>query len=60
MNRYGFEHLRNRAVPAVDCDVALSAVFGSGLSAVEANVRHGFASYTEHLRRECGDLLVAE
>jgi hypothetical protein len=60
MNRYGFELLRNHAVPAVDCDIALSAVFGSGLSAVEANVRHGFTSYIEHLRRECGELLVAE
>lgn len=60
MNRYGFDLLRNHAVPAVDCDIALSAVFGSGLIAVEANVRHGFASYIEHLRSECGELLAAE
>lgn len=60
MNRYGFELLRKHVVPAAGCDIALSAVFGSGLSAVEANVRHGFTSYIEHLRRECAGLLVVE
>lgn len=60
MNRYGFDLLRERVVPVVDCDTALSAVFGSGLSAVETNVRHSLNSYIEHLRGECGGLLVAE
>ena len=55
---FGFDHLRDKVVPVVDCDTALRAVFGSGLDAVEGIVLAGFASYIRHLRNETGSLLV--
>jgi hypothetical protein len=58
MKLYGFDHLLDRAVPAVDCDTVLRAIFGSGLDAVETNVRGSFDAYIRHLRGETGSLLI--
>lgn len=60
MDRIGFEALRAKVVPALHCDTSLRAVFGSGLSADETNVRTALASYIEHLRGETGGVLVVE
>jgi hypothetical protein len=54
----GFNPIRDKVVPARDCDTALRAVFGSGLDATEDNVRAGLTSYINHLRSQTGALLV--
>ena len=58
VNQIGFDFVRARVVPALDCDTALRAIFGSGLDATEENVRSGLASYIEGLRKETETLLV--
>jgi hypothetical protein len=58
IDRLGFNPIRDKVVPARDCDTALRAVFGSGLDAAEENVRTGLASYVNHLRGQTGALLV--
>ncbi len=52
------EAVRDRVVPACDCDTVLRAAFGSGLTATEENVRHSLTAYTDHLRQETGPLLI--
>jgi len=58
MNVVGFDFVRNRAVPARNCDMALRAVFGSGLEATEVGVREGLMSYIYDLKGQTGALLV--
>ena len=58
MDAAGFDLVRTRAVPARNCDMALRAVFGSGLEATEASVRDGLANYVADLKRQTGSLLV--
>jgi hypothetical protein len=53
----GFEAVRARIVPAVSCDLAIRAVFGSGMQAEEANVAQGLDSYIADLRGRTGGLL---
>ncbi|MGH7170866.1 MAG: hypothetical protein ACRELG_11355 [Gemmataceae bacterium] len=58
IDRFGFECIRNKVVPARACDTVMRAVFGSGLSATEANVREGLDSYLGELRALSIDLLI--
>ena len=58
VNQIGFDFVRARVVPALDCDTALRAIFGSGLDATEENVRRGLASYIADLRKDTEMLLV--
>jgi hypothetical protein len=58
IDRYGFVSILNKIVPGRDCDTALRAIFGSGLSATEEQVRGGLESYINHLRKDTGALLV--
>ena len=58
INRFGFDHVRSRIVPASDCDTALRAAFGSGLEATEESVMHCLTAYVEYLRHETGPLLI--
>ncbi len=54
----GFAPVLTKVVPGRHCDTALRAVFGSGLSATEAGVREGLASYIDDLRRQTLDILI--
>ena len=54
----GFELVLERVVPARHCDIALRAVFGSGLEATEGGVREGLQSYIDALRKQTGSLLL--
>jgi len=58
IDRCGFVSVLNKVVPVRGCDTALRAVFGSGLSATEENVRAGLESYVNDLRKDTGKLLV--
>lgn len=58
IDRYGFNPVRDKVVPARDCDTALRAAFGSGLAATEANVRACLAAYIADDRRQTGALLA--
>lgn len=53
----GFEHVKSRVVPAIDCDVCLRSVFGSGLDAEEDQVRFALDGYISELRNATGTLL---
>ena len=59
LDRVGFAPILAKVVPNRHCDMALRAVFGSGLSATESRVREGLSSYIEDLRRQTIDLLVS-
>ena len=54
-----FVEIKNRIIPAKNCDTALQAVFGSGHYAEEKNVRDTLSSYINSLREESGTLLLA-
>ncbi|HBF33097.1 TPA: hypothetical protein DDW35_00900 [Candidatus Sumerlaeota bacterium] len=54
-----FVEIRNRIIPAKDCDKGLQAVFGSGDYAEEKNVRYALNSYINDLRQESGTLLLS-
>jgi hypothetical protein len=56
---FGFEAVRSKVVPGLDCDTAIRAVFGSGFASTERNVNDGLASYIRTLRTDTGSLLVA-
>lgn len=58
VDQRGFPAILVKVVPARQCDTALRAIFGSGLSATEVGVRSGLASYIDDLRRQTGTLLV--
>ncbi len=58
IDRFGFDLVRSKVVPASDCDTALRAAFGSGLEATEESVRHCLAAYIGYLRDETGPLLI--
>jgi hypothetical protein len=58
INHHGFDSVKNRIVPARECDTALKAIFGSGLQASEGGVKEGLESYIYNLRSSVGDLLV--
>ena len=58
IERLGFDSVRDRVVPARNCDTALRLVFGSGLTADESGVRDGLASYVGDLRSFTGGMLV--
>jgi hypothetical protein len=55
----GFALVRDKIVPARDCDTALRAVFGSGVEATEGNVLAGLDSYIAELRSLPVCLLVS-
>jgi len=59
LDHFGFDSMRDKIVPARQCNTALRAVFGSGLDATEDNVRAGLASYIMDLRNQTGALLIA-
>ena len=54
----GFETVRQKVVPARDCDTALKVAFGSGDQAQEDNVLGALEQYIQELRRDCPDLLM--
>lgn len=54
----GFETVRQKVVPARDCDAALKVAFGSGDQAQEDNVLGALEQYIQELRRDCPDLLM--
>lgn len=50
IQQFGFDHVKDKVVPAVDCDNALRAAFGSGLSATQENVMRTLDAYIIELR----------
>lgn len=54
----GFEAVKQKVVPARDCDTALKAAFGSGDRAQEDNVLWTLEQYIQELRRDCPNLLM--
>jgi hypothetical protein len=54
---YGFESVRDKVVPARECDQSIKAVFGSGALSTEQNAIATLTNYIETLRQETGDLL---
>jgi hypothetical protein len=54
----GFEAVKQKVVPARDCDTALKAAFGSGDRAQEDNVLWALEQYIQELRRDCPNLLM--
>jgi hypothetical protein len=60
IDHHGFEPVKRKIVPARECDKALRAIFGSGLTASENGVRDGLGSYVESLRSTTGSLLAAD
>lgn len=55
----GFAAVSGKIIPALDCDQALNAIFGTGLTASAAGVEDGLNSYIRELRGATGNLLVA-
>ena len=53
--RHGFEKMRDKIVPACQCDQALRAAFGSGMLAQEANVLIVLQDYFEDLENGNAD-----
>ena len=51
----GFDAVRASIVPAMKCDTAIRACFGSGYHALEESVIPALNSYIEELEREVGD-----
>lgn len=54
---YGFEAVRDKIVPVLECDKAMKAVFGSGKFSTPENSLATLNSYIETLREETGNLL---
>lgn len=54
----GFERVLQQVLPAVDCDTALRACFGSGELALERNVIEALEGYVEALRHDAPGLLA--
>jgi hypothetical protein len=59
IDQFGFGRVKDKVVPAVDCDQALRAIFGSGLLATKDGVLDGIDGYVADLRSSTGDLLLA-
>ena len=57
---FGFEHIRDKLVPYLDCDAALRAAFGSGKESTESNSVACLQEYIAELRGLPVDLLVVE
>ena len=58
IGHFGFDHVRSKVVPALDCDVALRAAFGSGVDSTEDNCVDCLNHYIDELRRLPIDLLL--
>jgi hypothetical protein len=58
VRHFGFDHVKNKVVPATGYDTALRAIFGSGLLAVQEGVEEGLVSYINDLRSTTGSLLA--
>ena len=54
----GFEHVKDKIVPARSCDTALRAAFGSGYAATESNVHFTLEGYINELRSLATDVLL--
>lgn len=50
IEQLGFDHVRNKVVPAMSCDTALRAAFGSGTDATAAAVQGALEAYIADLR----------
>ncbi|MGQ0507476.1 MAG: hypothetical protein ACT4TC_19395 [Myxococcaceae bacterium] len=59
IDKFGFEVIQAKVIPAVSCDTSLRAAFGSGINATEANVRAALNSYLLNLRGKAGGLLAS-
>lgn len=57
IEKCGFDEVKRRVVPAVECDSGLRAAFGSGLDAEEHQVIRVLDSYIEEMRNATGTLL---
>lgn len=55
---FGFRYTKQKVIPALNCDSALRAAFGSGQSALEATVLTALDAYINELRSLPVDLLV--
>lgn len=55
---HGFDPIKDKIVPARECDKALASIFGSGLAATAANVDQALNGYIGHLRSTTGLLLL--
>lgn len=53
----GFDHVKSKVAPAIDCDICLRVVFGSGHDAEEDQVRYALDAYISELRDATGSLL---
>lgn len=54
----GFEAVRAKVTPAIDCDKALQTAFGSGLLSSQENVEIALHSYFSELDHETKGLLI--
>jgi hypothetical protein len=55
----GFEHVKLKVLPALSCDTALRAAFGSGVNAAPTNVLQALDAYIAELRSLPVSLLVS-
>ena len=53
----GFERVKAKVVPAISCDTALRAAFGSGMAANCESVVHALNSYVEEIAVETAGLI---
>ena len=58
IQHFGFAYVKDKIVPALACDTALRAAFGSGDAATESNVLATLDGYINELRFLAIDLLV--
>jgi hypothetical protein len=58
IRRLGFEAVRTKVVPVMACDTAITACFGSGELATEANVVMALEGYITDLKRDAEGLLA--
>ena len=57
LNDYGLDWIKDKVVPALECDGFLRMVFGSGMKSTENNVRYGLEQEVNKLRNLLGDFL---
>ena len=55
IRHHGFETLRARVVPQLNCDEAMRAVFGSGMASQEGTVVSGLSHYMNNLEKTVGE-----
>ncbi len=53
----GFDRVRQKAVPAYECDKALRSAFGSGMLSSESNVKIALQAYVSDLDQKTAGLL---